>query len=88
MTSIYHENWQSLKIRARPGNETFRKTAWISLLYTDFKDVKEGFEIIANPSDEKLSQLSDKVYLATPNSQVLHFFNDAQISSLFTSEKY
>lgn len=42
----------------------------------------------SNVNNEKLNSISDKIYLATPNSQVLHFLDDSQISSLFSSEKY
>lgn len=39
-----------------------------------------------NVSDDVLIDLSDRIYLATPNTQVLHFFDDKQLSTLFSKE--
>ncbi len=41
-----------------------------------------------NVPDETLRDISDNIYLATPNTQVLHFFDDEKTSSLFSAEKY
>ncbi len=42
----------------------------------------------SNADNEILSKIANKIYFATPNTQVLHFLNDEQLSSLFSNEKY
>lgn len=39
-------------------------------------------------SDEILKDFSDKLYLSTPITQVLHFLDDDKVSHLFKSQKY
>jgi len=42
----------------------------------------------SNVNVELLSQISNRIYLASPNTQVLQFLEDEQLSSLFKNEKY
>jgi predicted ATP-binding protein involved in virulence len=42
----------------------------------------------SNVKYEVLAEISDKVYLATPNTQVLHFISSKELSYLFTKDKY
>ncbi len=38
--------------------------------------------------DELLKEISDRIYLATPSTQVLHFLDDEKLSSLFTNSDF
>ncbi len=42
----------------------------------------------SNKSDDILNEISDRIYLATPNTQVLHFLDEKQLASLFSTERY
>jgi predicted ATPase len=42
----------------------------------------------SNVKIEILAELSDKIYLASPNTQVLQFLSDKELSRLFDNEKY
>lgn len=42
----------------------------------------------SDSSNEMLSEISDRIYLATPNTQVLHFLDEEQLASLFSNEEY
>lgn len=53
-----------------------------------FKDNQNVLLYKSNVKKDILSEISDKVYLATPNTQVLHFLSEKQLSSLFSNEKF
>jgi len=53
-----------------------------------FKDNQHILLYKSNVKKDILSEISDKVYLATPNTQVLHFLSEKQLSSLFSNEKF
>ena len=42
----------------------------------------------SNANDDILKEISNRIYLATPNTQVLHFLEEEQLSSLFSTENY
>jgi len=42
----------------------------------------------SNVNDDVLSDISDRIYLAVPNTQILHFLEDDELSSLFTNKKH
>lgn len=42
----------------------------------------------SNVTLKYLKELSDKIYLAVPNTQILHFLQDEKLETLFTNEKY
>ncbi len=52
-----------------------------------FNSHKDVLLVKSNSSLETLLSVSNKVYLATPNSQVLHFFSSDQLKPLFSKEK-
>lgn len=42
----------------------------------------------SDSTNELLNEISDRIYLATPNTQVLHFLDEKQLASLFSNERY
>lgn len=53
-----------------------------------FNNNKKVYLVKSSEKMPDLKLLSEKVYLATPKTQVLHFFNQEQISTLFAVKKY
>ncbi|MBP6740861.1 MAG: AAA family ATPase [Leptospiraceae bacterium] len=53
-----------------------------------FKSKQNVLLYKSNAERSLLDEISDRVYLASPNTQVLHFLKDEQLSSLFNKDTY
>lgn len=53
-----------------------------------FNDKKNVLLYETNVSDEILNEISDKIYLAAPSSQIFHFFDTKELDKLFTRSLY
>ncbi len=87
---ISDDEFNTLIIKAdAERNNLLKKLEQLNLHYAfHYDNNKQVLLYNSNTKKENLIDISNKVYLATPNTQVLHFLNKEQLTSLFTNEKY
>ncbi|MFK7983148.1 MAG: AAA family ATPase [Saprospiraceae bacterium] len=70
-------------------NKLFTELESLELKYAfHFNNNKNILLFKTNTKIETLEELSNKIYLSTPITQVLHFIEDNKLNSLFKNEKY
>ncbi|SFC29506.1 AAA domain-containing protein, putative AbiEii toxin, Type IV TA system [Flexibacter flexilis DSM 6793] len=81
-------NTQIIKAEAE-RNKLYEELKKEDLFYAFHFNQNNDVLLYRSSSDiETLTNISNQTYLATPNTQVLQFLKDEQLSSLFTKDKY